>query len=272
MDVGVVYFASGRRYIEEAIASASSVKLNSPGVSTCLITLDRDCAGDGFDKIFYVDPDQDYKKFFLDCNRIDSIKLFYLNRIELPFEYSLYLDSDTYVCGDLKPLFRWFSCRSADLAIARNAHLVWGRVGQQVELRGIYGITSPELAFNAGVLLFRRSAKTAAFFRDWMEVYKAQCEGAMEAGNYVVSDQGCLCKLLTSDTYSGVAYVEMENWKYNCQAFIWIPLQRLGMWRSVVVLHSHRVSEMKGGNVDELLEISVVKAYPYRLQFLPPGP
>jgi hypothetical protein len=86
----------------------------------------------------------------------------YLSRIPIleasPYERTLFLDSDTYVCGDLAGLFALLD--EFDIALAH------------APIRAIYAIEGvpdsfPE--FNAGVILYRGSDRVKAAFRDWAD-------------------------------------------------------------------------------------------------------
>ena len=145
MDRGVVYVATGHKYLQEALLSAESVKRHMRHLSITLYT-DEDVDSRHVDEVVHFDADG------------------YLSRIPRlaasPYERTLFLDSDTYVCGDLEPLFALLD--GFDIALAH------------APVRAIYeidGVPDSFPEFNAGVILFRQSADVRAVFSDWEALF-----------------------------------------------------------------------------------------------------
>jgi hypothetical protein len=97
---------------------------------------------------------------------VDEVVVFagdgYLSRIPVleasPYERTLFLDSDTYVCGDLAGVFALLD--EFDIALAHAPT----RAMYEVE-----GVPDSFPEFNAGVILYRRSDRVIAALRDWAD-------------------------------------------------------------------------------------------------------
>jgi hypothetical protein len=155
---GVMYIATGEKYIQEAALSVKSLNSNSPKLSTVLFT----------------DNSRGKDNIFTDIVKIDEPKYPYLKRIELllesPFEKTLFLDTDTYIVKDISNIFDildrfGFAASHAPIREAPRRSSPGG--GYSVE--GVPD-TFPEL--NGGVLLFEKNEKTISMIRDWKKVYK----------------------------------------------------------------------------------------------------
>jgi hypothetical protein len=140
---GVIYIATGERHVAEALVSAKSLKTHMPHVAVTLYTDQSVVASDVDDVVAFA---------------ADG----YLSRIPVlegsPYERTLFLDSDTYVCGDLAGLFTLLD--EFDIALAHSPT----RAIYEVE-----GIPDSFPEFNAGVIAYRRSARVKAALRDWAD-------------------------------------------------------------------------------------------------------
>jgi hypothetical protein len=152
MKQGVVYIAIGRECIGEALESAASLKHAMPA---CPVTL-------------FCDQVMDYAP-------IDSVVPIEGNswgpavRIDLigssPYERTLFLDSDTYISGDLSELFSLTD--NFDLAAAH------------APVRASYQLDAVPDSFpeyNGGVILFRQSPSVRALFSKWADYYRRDLE------------------------------------------------------------------------------------------------
>ena len=89
---GVLYIAVGEAYVAEARQSAASVKAVMPDVPVTLIT-SRPQPGTIFDRVIAI-TQNDYRS-------TDRARLLLLS----PYERTLFLDTDTYVCAPVDELF-----------------------------------------------------------------------------------------------------------------------------------------------------------------------
>lgn len=147
---GVIYIAAGKFHAQAAAASARSVRETNPWLEIDLFTDEPEVDGP-FDRIVPFENGHIRSK----VDHLASTR----------FAWTLYLDSDTRVVADLKPMFELLS--RFDLAIA-HAHA--RNAGRQNE---IWHSEIPD-AFpqhNSGVLLYRGEGRTLDFLRAWKAAY-----------------------------------------------------------------------------------------------------
>ncbi|MCK0151481.1 hypothetical protein MWU54_15670 [Marivita sp. S6314] len=149
---GVVYVAWGKAHVDVARRSAASVKRFNPDLS-CAIWCAADDDTSGFDEAFVIPPGMTRPK-------VGALKL-------SPYDETLYLDNDTMIRADLSSLFDLL--QKFDLC---GAHvMLWHRPRHRRMWQTEVPETFPEI--NCGVLLYRKSAETEAFFDAWQAAYDA---------------------------------------------------------------------------------------------------
>ncbi|TZF86198.1 glycosyltransferase family 77 protein (plasmid) [Pedobacter sp. BS3] len=149
---GVVYVASGSSYIKEAVFSATSFKKHN-AEPICLIT----------DRLY---PEENLEIF--DTILIRPCQYNYIDKllaIETPYDKTIFLDTDTYVCQDLSDLYGLldyteFAIHQADEGYE---HIIY-------EFNG----AMPE--FNTGVFAFRNTQPVKKLFGDWQASYHRKPE------------------------------------------------------------------------------------------------
>jgi hypothetical protein len=154
MDRGVIYVAFGQEYLSEVLVSAASVKRHMPDLPITLFC-DRKTACPDVDQVVRVEPDVS----FPGC----AAKIRYI--AASPYEQTLFLDSDTYVCADLADLFALLD--AFDLAAAHAPT----RATYEVE-----GVPDSFPEFNTGVILSRQSSEVRNLFSDWADLYLRHLE------------------------------------------------------------------------------------------------
>ncbi|MEA5577336.1 hypothetical protein [Anabaena sp. UHCC 0451] len=150
---GVIYIVTGENCSYEACQSAISLKRHNPDLSITIFT-DQQVQEDCFERVI---PISTY--IYNSCRQ--SAKLSYL--AQSPYQNTLYLDSDTYICDDIRELFMLLE--KFDLAAA-HASQRWG-VEYTVE-----NIPDCFPEFNAGILLFKKSPQVEEFFNTWLSLYQ----------------------------------------------------------------------------------------------------
>lgn len=160
MSVGVVYAimrSPGGRYLNEVASSVDSLRRHNPRISIQLVTdKDSDITENPlFDTITIVDNGPS-RELVLRA-KIDALSL-------AKYDANLFLDSDTYICGDIRPLFSL--AKHYDLAMAyapRRRDPEWSPPDMDIPP------WLPE--FNSGVILMRKSNRTARFLTEWRQLY-----------------------------------------------------------------------------------------------------
>lgn len=148
---GVLYVASGERYVDEALRSAhSSLRHNrAPHLLLAAPAPGRNPALEGLE----VEPFESCGDPYLD--KIAGMR-------RSPFERTIFLDSDTYVAAEIVHVLDLFD--RYDLAAAHAP--------------GYRGLRDPEVPralheFNTGVLAWTANERTAAFLAAWEQTFAA---------------------------------------------------------------------------------------------------
>lgn len=160
MSIGVVYAimrSPGGRYLNEVALSVHSLKSHNPRIPIQLVT-DKD-SGITENPLFNtitVTTDSPPKGLVLRA-KIDALSM-------SKYDASLFLDSDTYVCGDIDSLFSLADHYDLAMAYApRRRDPEWSPPEDDIPP------WLPE--FNSGVILMRKSDRTARFLTDWRQLY-----------------------------------------------------------------------------------------------------
>lgn len=186
---GVVYVATGRRFADEAAEAATQLRSTNPSLKICLITDQPDYLPVFWDDLIFVThPSHGFR---------DKILMGLC-----PYERFLYLDTDTFITGDLSPIFTLLE--KFDFA----GHQLFE--GNDCPLPGV---SSAFNEFNGGVLGYRRGPSLDGFFTRWMDHYDRffalNREGHYHYSN--VSDQ----KSLRLTVYESALRVAVLKPEYN---------------------------------------------------------
>jgi hypothetical protein len=152
---GFVYVANGERFLREVVVSATSVKRSNPGAHVTVITAQEPYPGP-------------YDLVVSRPLEIGSWKEGLLYRARhlyeaSPYDKTLSLDTDTYVCEDCSELFELLDYYDLCLVPAPNDTSLVTVDGRP--LRGYF-------PYNIGVIAFRKNEANAEFFRLWLEIFE----------------------------------------------------------------------------------------------------
>jgi hypothetical protein len=156
---GVLYIATGKKYVQDAIRSARTVRKHSPGLEVHLFTDSRS----------YEDFKFEQSPFpFSTVAVIDDphrrSKVDYISRS--PFDRTLYLDADTAVNADISDMFRVLERFDIAVAHAQHRNTPSSLAPWRLKLPDAF----PQ--FNGGVILFRKSPKVIQLLEEWANSYK----------------------------------------------------------------------------------------------------
>ena len=153
MDCGVLYIAVGSDFVEEAIHSAHSIQEHMGDIEVAIATDSTDYDLEIFDHTVQLDDPKQ-------LNTHDRTWLYdtTIGPELSPFDRTLYLDTDTYLCADVSELFELLD--EYDLAVARKP-----------EQTPVEGLSEPWGEFNTGVIAYRDSKATREFLRNWKETF-----------------------------------------------------------------------------------------------------
>jgi hypothetical protein len=156
-DRGVIYTAIRKKYVREAQLSAQSVRAFLPDVGIVLFT---DCPPKlkgVFDNIVHLTK----------LNPVPHLDKLICMR-DSPFKKTLFLDTDTYVCGPLDGLFELLKDFDIAMALERRYH--------DILPEGV-GVPAAFCEFNQGVVAFRQSDQMKKMLQaslHWAENYYAR--------------------------------------------------------------------------------------------------
>ena len=155
---GVLYIASGKKYIRAAIRSAKSVR---KFCSELPIHLYSDWQNYSFNFDISTFPFSSVEKI-IDPHRRSKVD--YLAKT--PFDQTLYLDTDTALNADIRDMFRILE--RFDIAIA-HAHR-----RNDLSRLGTWRIELPQAfpQFNSGVFLYRKTPAVLRFLQEWSSCFK----------------------------------------------------------------------------------------------------
>lgn len=147
---GVIYVATGEKFVELAANSANSLKNHCPDLSTHIFT---DCDAstydcfDGSTKI----SDPHFR------SKVDYIS-------KSPYQKTLFLDADTKICEDISDLFTLLN--HYDIAMAHEP-------SRGAERMKLYpgSITNGFPPLNSGVILFNQTNPVLDLFEAWKKDY-----------------------------------------------------------------------------------------------------
>ncbi len=152
-EIGFLYVASGKHFLEEAIISSRSLRIKCPLFPIAIATdeLNSKKAGDHFDQVLIIDNPQ--------YNFIDKIRPL----AQSPFEKTLFLDTDTFIVEDISSLFELLDKYDFCAAFAP------GR-----EQMTIANLPSYFPEFNTGVIGYSNSMTCLSVLENWLSTYKNQ--------------------------------------------------------------------------------------------------
>jgi len=152
MTNGYLYVVNKQKFINEAIISGQSIRQYSilPIAIVCTRELATQEVNVFFDEVIINDELNNH---------------LYLSKIigmqNSPFENTVFLDSDTFVCSDISNLFELSNLVDIATTIESKLHTA---VLPNIDYKNII----PE--FNSGVIFFRKNAITEKLFNDWLQV------------------------------------------------------------------------------------------------------
>lgn len=151
---GVVYVATGQAFVDEAMVSAHSVRRHMPDLPIALFT--------DLERLESQPPDPFSHVYLLQHVTHSCLDKMY-PLLDTPFEKTLFLDTDTYVCDRLEDVFA--ALDHYDIATVHPPYRV------QYQLPGI-----PECfpEPNTGVIAYRRSSEALEVLERWPKEYQRQ--------------------------------------------------------------------------------------------------
>lgn len=189
MTRGVVYAATGEKFVREANTSVDSLKRHNPSLPATLFTDSGENASDKFDAVKSIEPSK--------AGLFDFIRVL----PKTPYECTLFLDTDTYVTEDISELFELLD--KFELAISQKPGHIPGSTG------GNSYIPQAFPQHNSGVILYKKTDAVCDVLSAWKERYRT----AMEKRGYTGADEPFLREVLWE---KDVDYMDLPP-EYNCR-------------------------------------------------------
>jgi len=162
---GIIYTAIGQKYVEEAKLSAKSVKKFCPSMNITLFTDTPDQVScEFFDHILKIENTKSPTNQYM----IDRLNVL----LKTPYDYTLALDTDTYIMDDLSELFAILN--------RFNLALCHGHMRVDPYLKAVQKKKAlPEIPYafgtvNGGLILYNKDIKTIQFLENLINLYKAK--------------------------------------------------------------------------------------------------
>lgn len=198
MSKGVIYIAVGSQYVAEAVTSAASLKKCMSNLPITLYSSEP-VASPYFNQVKVIDSPR------YDTPGIDKIS----NMYDSPYEYTLFLDSDTYICADLLEIFNLLD--KFDMAVAHAPFRIApthinGREWIPYQFTEIPE-SFPEM--NTGVILYKKNYKVQHFFQKWLNL----CEQKVKNHGKPLHDQATFRSVL----YESELRTATLTPEYNCR-------------------------------------------------------
>jgi hypothetical protein len=169
---GVLFIATGVVFRKEAEFAAASVKRFMPNLPTALMS-DATVNCDSFDHFILIDkPSYSF---------IDKI----LPLAKSPFEFTLFLDTDTCVLTGVEDLFELLE--KYDLAAAYEPARYLYNIG---------GVASAFPEINTGVILFRNDDRFKHWLAIWHQLYQEEIDAKKLQGREAWHDQLSFTQML----------------------------------------------------------------------------
>lgn len=219
MNRGVIYYAQGKKFLDEFAVAVKTFKRFNPTIPVVLFTPD-DVRVDP--KIARVIQAEDFGNPFK--NKVNAIT-------QSPFEYTLYLDTDTLIRSSLYEVFDFLL--NYDMAIANRVLCEWGK-------KTIFRDYVDAGCYNTGVFAFKKSAAVELFFDKWRNAVMRRDNTQMWSGHF--GDQHFFNELVFNQRYAdeiGLHIVALPNKKYNARPHMFNQLKADCQFNEIKIFHAH---------------------------------
>ena len=256
-NTGVMYIGSDRNYIDIAAVSARSLKQSS-GAPCCIFTRDEEYAKarEVFDYVLPLTPDNIFSRYFLDSDRLPSVKMLCL--AQSPFSKTLYLDGDTYVVGSLSDVFHLLETN--DILVTNDSVTQMqdtDQLGRQKHTK-LLKLTNPRY-YNSGIFGYSDSLAASDFITGWIEDFVHLSNENPHSGNWVDTNcQICLNRVIRAGSLEkpDLRYQVLPNTIYNVTKRMIVELKKQDKLRDTKIFHtliSHQWVQ-QGNSIEKIHE------------------
>ncbi|TRZ44987.1 hypothetical protein [Robertkochia solimangrovi] len=218
---GVIYTASGKKYVKEAIHSAKSIKKYNKDLKVTLFTCDQDVKSKYFDNVI-VQPNNKHPQKYKIENMVNS-----------PYDHTLYIDSDTEITASIAELFDFLLIY--DMGLTNRVYCNFDNPKKIIFIDYI-----DKECYNGGFLLFNKTKETTEFLSQWSKIMNRNKDDEIRPGS-PTGDQIPLNNLIFKENLLeslGIKYVILPNKIYNARPWCWKPMKEAGEFQNIKILHN----------------------------------
>ncbi len=232
---GIIYVATGKRFVDEALVSVRSVKKQMPDISIALYTDLPELTSAppaGVDTVFLLE------------NATNSCRDKIRPLVDSPYEKTLFLDTDTYLCEPVYDVFTMLD--RFDIALAQAPDR--------------YQYNLPDLPdcfteLNSGVIAFRKNERVLALLQRWETTFYQMLEKDSQSSR----DQHSLRDALYRSSVQFFVLPPEYNFRTICPSFA-------GKHCAVKIIHGrHANIERVAARLNRSQGTRVFLTTPYRL-------
>jgi lipopolysaccharide biosynthesis glycosyltransferase len=152
---GYLYIATGAKYLKEVSVSAKSLKRFTQK-PICVVTDDESFQSEYIDQVIIMQPSTDF------VTKIIGVQL-------TPFQRTIFLDSDTFVCSPLDQLFEALDLFDMSMSVDNFMHSLsfFQQYNPSFEIK--YKNVIPE--YNTGVIVYKNTSNVQLLFADWLRIH-----------------------------------------------------------------------------------------------------
>ncbi|MEM6910426.1 MAG: putative nucleotide-diphospho-sugar transferase [Verrucomicrobiota bacterium] len=222
--MNIVYSASGKKYLREALLSAGSLLKHNENARITIYT-DQEFPNSRPAICFRPLPSG---------QRPTICKVAALN--DFAGECGIYLDTDTKILASLQELWRSLSVH--DFVIAHEPANIPGRPDVEPFVK-----YENSRHYNSGVFAFRKAPSVKRLFEKWQDVLSSASDQDIQIGA-IRNDQEVLNELLFEDetvAQRDFRIGTVRNTKYNARGSMWREMKKDGLLQHAAILHCHSV-------------------------------
>lgn len=153
---GYLYIAFGKRYLHEVEVSARSLK-RFTNLPVCLVTNDIHFESKYVDEVIIENAPNDFE------SKIRGVR-------KTPYQKTIFLDTDTFVCSSIDNLFQLLDIFDLGLTVDRFNHSYAFFQKYNPSFRLQLENIMPE--FHTGVIVYNSSVQVLNLFDDWLNIHE----------------------------------------------------------------------------------------------------
>jgi len=233
-DRGVIYFAQGEKYLNQAVYSARSLKKFNSILPISLFTNKegKEYLYSVLDAVF--DEILDVEIEYHPLKQKASI----LGRS--PYFHTLFLDTDTKIIGDVSMPFNYLGDYDFAIAGMRWYDFTYNRP-KLIGYEKPHYVRKDLITLNTGVMYYINDDKFKNFQKDWVSSIPDQGNNKFYYKHHC--DQHHFNKMLgeEKDKFYNIRIKVIPNIEYNCREIFFSQLKKEKKLKNVKIIHEHTI-------------------------------